>query len=165
MAFRSEKAFRIADSRHPIFDGTGSSLVGARWNSAGRRVIYAADSFAAAILEMLVHTSIGKIPSSHQWIDVVIPRDVSLETLNGDSLSGWNDEDSASARQFGDAWLASNRSLVLVVPSIVTGGLSQNILINQDHPEFSSLKPSTPRAVAWDARLFSRASFPISSSA
>jgi RES domain-containing protein len=154
MAFRPEKAFRIADSRHAIFDGTGAFLVGARWNSGGRRVIYAADSFAAAILEILVHTSTGRIPSSHKWIEITIPDAVSVELLDSSALSGWNEEDSDSARVFGDAWLDSKRSLVLVVPSIVTRGLSSNIVINQDHPEFSGLKASMPRDVIWDTRLF-----------
>jgi RES domain-containing protein len=154
MAFRPEKAFRIADSRHAIFDGTGAFLVGARWNSGGRRVIYAADSFAAAILEILVHTSTGRIPSSHKWIEITIPDAVSVELLDSSALSGWNEGDSDSARVFGDAWLDSKRSLVLVVPSIVTRELSSNIVINQDHPEFSGLKASMPRDVIWDTRLF-----------
>jgi len=163
MAFRPEKAFRIADYRHPIFDGTGAFLVGARWNSAGRRVIYAADSFAAAMLEILVHTVTGKIPSSHKWIEIDIPDTVSSETLDPALTTDWRDEDSESARLFGDRWFDSKRSLILVVPSIVTGGLSRNILINQDHPEFSQLKPSLPRNVIWDARLFSGANSPASS--
>jgi RES domain-containing protein len=154
MAFRPEKAFRIADSRHTIFDGTGAFLAGARWNSAGRRVIYAADSFAAAMLEMLVHAGIGRIPSSHKWIEITIPDTVSVEFLDSTAMSGWNDEDSDSARVFGDAWLESKRFLVLVVPSIVTGGLSSNVVVNQDHPEFSELKASMPRDVIWDVRLF-----------
>lgn len=153
MAFRPEKAFRIADSRHPIFDGTGAFLVGARWNSAGRRIIYAADSFAAAMLEIFVHTAMGKLPSSHRWIEITIPVAVSVETLDSATLAGWNVEDSDSARSFGDAWFDSKRSLILVVPSIVTGGLSRNILINQDHPEFPQLSASAPRDVIWDARL------------
>ena len=44
------RAFRIADRRHPIFDGTGAKLTGGRWNSPGRPVIYAAETFAGALL-------------------------------------------------------------------------------------------------------------------
>ena len=44
------EAYRIADSRHPIFDPTGAALYGGRWNSVGKRVIYASVSFAAALL-------------------------------------------------------------------------------------------------------------------
>src|ERR1039458_10207855 len=33
------RAFRIADMRHPIFDGSGAMLYGARWNSPGRATL------------------------------------------------------------------------------------------------------------------------------
>ena len=48
-------AWRISKTRHAPFDGTGARLRGARWNSPGRPVIYAADSFAGSILEVLAH--------------------------------------------------------------------------------------------------------------
>jgi hypothetical protein len=47
-ARRASRAFRIADMRHAISDGTGPMLYGARWNSPGRRVIYAAVTYAGA---------------------------------------------------------------------------------------------------------------------
>jgi RES domain-containing protein len=43
MAFPPEgdlKAYRLADERYLIFDGGGAMLMGGRWNSPGRRVIY-----------------------------------------------------------------------------------------------------------------------------
>ena len=49
-------AWRITRTRHPPYDGTGAHDWGGRWNSRGRRVIYGADSFAGAILEILAHT-------------------------------------------------------------------------------------------------------------
>jgi RES domain-containing protein len=80
-----------------------------RWrskNGVRRRIIYAADTFAGAIL------------------------------------------------QFGDEWHQQRRSLILVVPSVVTSGIGRNVLINQDHPEFRSIKTSRPRDIRWDVRLF-----------
>ena len=64
MVFRFRRAFqayRIADRRHPLFDGTGAMLFGGRWNSPGRRVICASASYACAMLEVLVHTGMGRI--------------------------------------------------------------------------------------------------------
>ena len=156
MAFRPERCFRIADARHPIFDGTGAPLFGGRWNSPGKRIIYAADSFAGAMLEMLVHTGIERVPSTYQWIAIDIPQTVSVEIAGPSDVPGWGDEDSEPARRFGDTWFDSRRSLILLVPSIVTNGLSRNCLMNQEHPEFGELKASGPEAVVWDARLFSR---------
>ena len=154
MAFRPERAYRIADSRHEIFDGMGAFLNGARWNSPGRRVIYASDSFAGAMLEVLVRTRIGRIPRRQAWIEIAIPQSVSLEELDQGDLPAWNEKNSVTARQFGDEWSEQKRSLILVVPSVAAGGVGRNILINQDHPEFPSLRSSDPRPVVWDERLF-----------
>jgi RES domain-containing protein len=156
MDSRPDRGFRIADRRHPIFDGMGAFLNGGRWNSSGRRAIYLAESFAAAMLEMLVHTRIGKVPRTHSWIEVLIPSDVSVEYLEPDSLPDWNTAGSPAARHFGDCWYDERRSLVLVVPSAATSGITRNLLVNQEHSEFTRLRASEPRRVEWDARLFER---------
>jgi RES domain-containing protein len=150
---RPDRVFRISDSRHPIFDGTGAFLKGSRWNSPGRRVIYAAETLAGAMLEMLVHTRIGKIPRTHRWIEITIPDAISWEHVMPDELPGWN-TDSPVTREFGDRWHREQRSLVLLVPSVVLFGYGFNVLINQDHPEFPMVQSSEPREVVWDSRLF-----------
>src|ERR1035441_563037 len=73
-------AFRIADMRHPIFDGIGAMLHGARWNSPGRRVIYAAETYSGALLEILVHAS-GNVPKSQGYIEIQIPAALSIERV------------------------------------------------------------------------------------
>jgi len=156
MASRPSKAFRVADRRRQIFDGTGAFLNGARWNSPGRRIIYAAETFAGAMLEMLAHTRIGKVPRTQAWIEISIPPRVSVERLEPRNLPGWDSEESPEARQYGDLWHLKRRSLILIVPSVVICGIGRNVLINQDRPEFRSLHASPPRKVLWDSRLFRR---------
>lgn len=135
----------------------GAFLCGARWNSPGCRVVYAAETFAGALLEMLVHSRIGAAPRTHAWIEIAIPRDVSIEEVNPDAIAGWNTDESRAARDFGDEWYRSGRSGVLVVPSVVVAsGLGRNVLFNQDHPDFRRLTATEPRPVVWDERLFSR---------
>lgn len=56
------RIYRIADGRKPIFDGRGAALYGGRWNFPGRYVIYAAETYAGALIEKLVHTNIGRVP-------------------------------------------------------------------------------------------------------
>ena len=129
-------------------------MAGGRWNSPAHRVIYAADSYAAVMLEMLVHTRIGRVPASHRWIEIAIPKSVSVEIVDGVALPGWSEEDSGVARRFGDNWFNARRSVVLVVPSVVTGGLSRNLVIHQEHPEFAQLRASDAQPVVWDGRLF-----------
>jgi RES domain-containing protein len=59
-----------------------------------------------------------------------------------------------ATREFGDRWCDERRTAVLVVPSIVTGGVESNIIINQQHPQFALLEASVPKKVEWDPRLF-----------
>src|SRR3954447_6193572 len=73
------RAFRIADMRHTIFDGTGAMLHGARWNSPGRRVIYAAETYAGALLEILVHAS-GIQPMNQAYVEIAIPEGLAYRT-------------------------------------------------------------------------------------
>ncbi len=71
--------YRIADSRHPIWDGTGAAMVGGRWNSPGRPVIYASLSYACAMLEILVHANIGRIPATQAYVVAEVPDNVFIE--------------------------------------------------------------------------------------
>lgn len=154
MASRPERAYRVASLKFPIFDGRGAFLRGGRWNSPGRRVIYASETFPGALLEVLAHTRIGKLPPSHAWIEIAIPAGVSIEFVADGKVRGWDKPESRAARRFGDRWFDEGRSLILVVPSLAASGLARNLAINQDHPEFGSLTATRPRPVRWDPRLF-----------
>lgn len=148
------RAFRVADGRFPVFDGNGAKLAGGRWNSAGRPVIYAAESFAGAMLEVLVHANLFRMPKSHRHVEIAIPDAASKERLAPFSLSGWAAEGQVASRKFGDRWIEEARSAVLIVPSVVTGGVEANLVINPRHPDFTLLSSSESRPVSWDRRLF-----------
>ena len=111
------RAFRIADRRFPIFDGTGARLIGGRWNSPGRPVIYAAETYAGALLEVLVHSNLGRVPKTHAAIEISIPNSIAVESVDGRSLPAWDAEDQMASRALGDQWLRENRSAVLMVPA------------------------------------------------
>ena len=149
------RIYRIADQRHPIWDGTGAALLGGRWNSPGRPAIYGSLSSACAMLEILAPASIGRIPDTQQIVIAEVPdEDGLIERHEPASLpDGWGTEDSGAARQFGDDWLASRRSLVLLVPSVVAR-LEFNAVVNPAHPDFSRVRVGAPEAVVWDRRLF-----------
>lgn len=156
MASRREpvRAYRIADSRHRIFDGLGAMLRGARWNSPGRRVIYASLTYSGALLEVLVHAS-GAVPRSHRYVEIEIPAKVKVERVNGADLPGWDEPGSGVAREFGDRWYDERRSAVLVVPSVVTR-MEGNVLINPEHGDFGLIRAGSAQAVYWDERLWVR---------
>jgi RES domain-containing protein len=147
-------AYRIADARRPIFDGTGALLVGGRWNSPGQAVIYAAASYAGAMLERLVHAGTGRIPKNQRVVVISIPARVSREEWTLERLPrGWDSRNGTVARSFGDDWLESQRSAVLIVPSAVAK-FEKNVVINPAHREFKWITASKPESVVWDARLF-----------
>jgi RES domain-containing protein len=146
--------YRIADARHPIFDATGAMLHGGRWNSVGLRAIYAAETYAGALLEVLVHSNLSQPPKNHCVVRIAIPDEVKLETVLADSMEGWDAEDMRASRSFGDRWIQENRTAVLRVPSVITQGRDSNIVFNPAHPEFALVQADAPELVHWDARLF-----------
>lgn len=148
------RAFRIADRRFPIFDGSGARLLGGRWKSPGQSVIYAAETFAGAILEILVHSNLGRVPGTHALVEITIPDDIAVQTLAAESLPGWDAEDQLASRSYSDRWLRERRTAVLLVPSLVTRGREHNVLLNPEHPKFRRITASDPEDVFWDERLF-----------
>jgi RES domain-containing protein len=146
------RAFRIADMRHTIFDGTGAMLHGARWNSPGRRVVYAAETYASALLEVLVHAS-GDVPQNQGYVEIEIPVGLAIEEVTPEDVPGWDSRSFETARAFGDRWYDDRRTPVLIVPSVVTL-VERNILMNQEHSDFPRIQASQPMQVHWDARLW-----------
>nr|WP_254367180.1 RES domain-containing protein [Paraburkholderia sp. NMBU_R16] len=146
--------YRIADRRHPIWNGTGALLNGARFNSPGRPVIYAALTFAGAMLEVLVHARIGKVPQTHVFVEASVPDDMAIEQHEPATLpAGWDAPALAVARRLGDAWLAEARSAVMLVPSVVARA-EWNALVNPLHPDAGRIVVTGAQPVIWDARLF-----------
>jgi|SRR5277367_5549761 len=149
-------AYRIADARHPIFDPSGAMLHGGRWNSVGHRVIYAAETYAGALLEVLVHSNLSQPPRNHRVVRIHIPEEVAIETVAIDRIKGWDAEDMAASRAFGNEWIESKRTAVLSVPSVITRGRENNLVLNADHPQFALIRVEDPEPVHWDLRLFGR---------
>lgn len=147
-------AWRITKTRHAPFDGTGAMLVGARWNSPGRPVVYAVDSYAGALLEILVHALRPRtLPGPHHAVRIDFPDEVA-EVVDPAALPGWEARGSPEALAFGDAWLREARSAVLLVPSVPSRPVGRNVLINPEHPDASRITISEPFPVPWDERLF-----------
>src|ERR1035437_775312 len=142
-------AFRIADHRHPIFDPAGAFLHGGRWNSVGRRVIYAAQTYASALLEVLVHANLGVVPRTQAVVEITIPESVSVETMTAAELEGWAAEDVTASRRFGDRWLDERRTAVLLVPRVALQGREREVLINPGPPDFVRLGARAPATAGW----------------
>jgi RES domain-containing protein len=157
MVFRRKgplRAWRIADNRHPMYDGTGAMVWGARWNSPGHPVIYASASYACAMLERLAHAGIGSIPKHQHAITIDIPA-IDIEEITASDVPGWDLPDMSASRAYGDGWLREKRAAVLVVPSVVARA-ERNVLIHPAHPDFRRITHTPPEPVVWDRRLFYR---------
>ena len=142
------RAYRIGSRRYRLFDGAGAAAsVAARWNSRGRRVIYAAEHYATAVLETLAHLNSVKLPASLVYIEIAVPPGVAIERVDVSTVKRWDAEDKAASQAFGDRWYDEQRTAVLLVPSLVAPGLEWNVAINQQHPDFPRLTASPLRPV------------------
>ncbi|MGH9380131.1 MAG: RES family NAD+ phosphorylase [Thermoanaerobaculia bacterium] len=137
------------------FTGEGARRVGGRWHSPGAPVVYTSASRALAMLEVLVNlTGAARqdLPAcvliwagfSEHLIEELPPRDL---PTGWDAAAG-----SPAARVLGDTWLASKRSAVLRVPSVIVPG-ELNFLLNPLHSSFPQVHIGDPVSFAWDPRL------------
>jgi RES domain-containing protein len=145
-------AYRVGDGKHKLFDSTGATIQGGRWNSPGHSVIYASLSHGCAVLEMLARASIGKLPKYYKAIRIEIPASLIEYARVVNLPHGWERPDMTASRSFGDEWYASNRSAVLAVPSVLTK-YDSNIVINTHHPDFRLISHSEPEDIGFDSRL------------
>lgn len=147
------RLWRIGNALFPVWSAEGARLKGGRWNQPGTPAIYAATSFASAALETLVHTNIGRLPRDARFIVIDVPDDAPVGRLRAEDVPGWNEIPARSSRIAGDAWLATQSGLVLMVPSAVTLGLDDNAVINPRHPDYARIVVSEEAPVRWDERL------------
>ncbi len=156
MASRFEGAFsayRIVRSGLSPFDGDGAFRWGGRWTSPGRHVIHAAESYALAVLESLVHFSIGELPPRLVVVQLKIRASISRQVLTADALPGWDaPAPNSVSRGFGDRWYDDERSAVLIVPSVLSP-FECNVLIHQKHPASRAIDVGEPLPATLDDRL------------
>lgn len=97
-------------------------------------------------------TRLGRlaVPPQYHYLEIHIPDDLIRE----EAIVAPEDlANQSSTRKLGNDWYDSQRSPILIVPSVVTE-VDRNLLINPHHPDFPSIIPGEPRPVHWDVRLF-----------
>lgn len=146
-------AYRIVREGLPPFDGAGAYRGGGRWTNPGRYVIHAAESYALAVLENLVHFNLGKLPPRLIVVQLRIPTVVSREVLRPERLAAWQAaQPNPVSREFGDRWYDERRSAVLIVPSVLSP-YEHNVLIHQSHADSRMIKVGEPAPTTLDERL------------
>ena len=147
--------WRVVKRKHAstAFDGKAAQRFGGRWNSPGRRAVYASATKSLAVLEILVHIDVGRrLPRL-----VAFTFDVDDELV--DRLPAarlprhWRTSRGLEVTQrIGDEWLASGHALGLAVPSAIVPEES-NYLLNAAHPRFGRMKFGRPMPFLLDPRL------------
>ena len=147
--------WRVVKRKHvaTAFDGRAAQRFGGRWNSAGRRAVYASATKSLAILEVLVHLDVGRplprfVAFAFEVDDQLIDR-LPAARLPRD----WRTSRGLLVTQgIGDEWLAAVRAAALAVPSVIVPEES-NYLLNPAHPAFGRLEFGRPVPFLLDVRL------------
>jgi RES domain-containing protein len=113
-------------------------------------MVYTSDSLALAALEVLVHLPQmerrrGALPHY-----LAIGLDLPDSQVGDPSHLAGIPSDQSSV--LGDAWLASQSSLALIVPSRVIP-LERNVLLNPRHPAMADVKVTVTEPFVFDDRL------------
>jgi RES domain-containing protein len=147
------RLWRIGSALHPVWSSEGARLKGGRWNQPGTPAIYAATSYASAVLEILVHGNIGRMPRGFLYVTIDIPDDARIDRVAPDAVPGWYALPARASCQYGEAWLRAAEGLVLLVPSVVTSGLDLNAVVNPLHADFVRIVIGDEQTARWDTRL------------
>lgn len=130
------RAYRLVKARYvdEVLSGLGASFRwGARWNYPGDRAVYAAENRALAVIETLAHVPrLAGLPP-HVMCEIDVP-DAFLERPRDAPPAS-----DAAAAAFGHAWFVEQRSVALVVPSVIVPD-EANVVINAGHPEASRVQ-------------------------
>lgn len=111
---------------------------------------YLAEHPALAALEILNYAATYQSVQGYSLYVVMVPDDAAQ-----DVSQSVDPHDHVQTRPYGDAWVASGRSLALRVPSVVAPH-SFNLLLNQQHPDFPELHAEALGPFAYDARVAAR---------
>ena len=138
------------------FSGEGASIVGGRWNSKGKRMVYTAEHLSLAILEVFVHLNVPTVERDFfVAIKAEVPDILEIEYMNIDRLpADWYLSSSKSSLQaLGDEWINSVRTSILAIPSAIVPQ-EFNYLINPLHPQFDQLIIDRPQSFNFDTRMW-----------
>jgi len=150
--------YRIARSSYiRDLSGTGAKKYGGRWNPKGIAVLYTSKHRSLAILELLVNASTQSLPKDLSLLSLKVPNLQQItEKTEEDLPQNWRTTPAPfRLADIGSEWIASNRSLILKVPSAIVPE-EQNILINPNHPDFKQLSIQSISSFSLDSRLLQK---------
>lgn len=151
------KAWRLSKRRYAsdAFSGEGPKLYGGRWSPVGVPVVYCSLSLSLAVLEVFVHMT------SRPGLDdyVYVSAELSIEESQTERAEvaslppDWKQIENPLLKEIGREWAQSQRSLALLVPSVIIPG-EWNAVINPLHPSAKDIVVHDPGPFYFDERMF-----------
>ena len=148
-------SWRVVNRRfeEAAFDGEGARIAGGRWNSVGNPVVYTAATTSLGLLELLVHSSKTRLLPFYLVIPVIFDERRVEKVDRAQLPKVWRSYPlPRGTQEIGDQWLASGRSCILEVPSVIVPHES-NFMLNPNHPDFSTLEIGDAIDLDIDQRL------------
>jgi RES domain-containing protein len=115
--------------------------VAGRWNGAGRKVLYAAESIPLAFMENMIRRKGLGFNDDYGIMIIEVPDTLTIMEVDVKTLApGWRDFVNYSICQaIGNDWYDRSLTPVLKVPSAVLT-TNFNYVINTLHPDFNQVK-------------------------
>ena len=134
--------------------GLYASGLKGRWNSAGKKVIYTAESIPLAFLENMVRRQGVGFNKDFKIMIIEIPDSIIISSINlSDLEDGWRDiKDYSKCQLFGDKWYDEGKAMVLKVPSAVLPE-AFNYVINSEFSDYGMIKLITTTDLIPDERI------------
>lgn len=144
--------WRVSD--YVDLSGEGGRMAGARWHTAGSRIVYLSESPMAALVETLVHLNVEPedTPDAYTLVKISVPDELAIRSLDPPAGSDWK-QDMELTRRMGDAWLASEKTVLARVPSVIAPH-TWNYLLNPAHTDAKQIQIVEVIKERFDSRLF-----------
>ena len=125
-----------------------------RWNSKGKKVIYAGSTLEIAFLESMIRRQGTGFNDNFRTMIIEIPDAVKITVIRQSSLpKTWRDPNDVSKCQvIGDAWYEKGETAVLKVPSAVIPD-AFNFVIHTEHPAFKKIRLLATTDLVPDPRI------------
>jgi RES domain-containing protein len=138
-------------SRYLDLSGTGGLKAPGRWHHAGRPIVYLAETPAAALLEVCVHTSANDVPPDFTLLKIIGPDIHVPAVVLQDLPNDWRMQLEVT-RDLGTAWLRRKESVLLQAPSALAPE-TVNFLFNPLHSAAASFRIEKVFVYPFDLRL------------
>ncbi|MCO5095477.1 MAG: RES domain-containing protein [Chiayiivirga sp.] len=135
--------------------GNGAARFPGRWNDLGEPLLYCATSLSLAVLETTAHLQ-GVLPLNRFVVAIEVSDAVweARQEFAADALpAAWRAIPAGQASvRIGSGWLASRRSAILLVPSVIVPE-ERVALVNPLHPDSRALRAEVVRVFEYHALL------------